>query len=161
MKKSLLFCLIITISIIDIFCLKNAFEFSVNNIVLDSSENNVALIVIIPMIIAFVIFIVTILNLLSGITGLFYLREVELHLKDFLYKKKNNFLTKLIKIVGYGFISIYFILLDDSIRNRNYYGIVFSLLAICITILYVIWFTGIINGYHIKQENRTLIDIEY
>ncbi|RDU25133.1 hypothetical protein [Anaerosacchariphilus polymeriproducens] len=160
MRKIILFCLIIVISILDIFFLYKAFETAIEYVCTNSTQENMTSIFFTPIVILFVITIVTIINLICGITGFLYLREIKIYLNYFFYKKNDHVAIKVIKIIGYIFNFIYAIIFINTVIYPDYYGGIFSLLAIGITFLYIIWFTGVIKGFQIKQKNRTFIDIE-
>lgn len=160
MKKILLFFLIIIISISDIFFLNKAFETDIEYAWINSTQDNRAAIILTPVIVLFVIFIVTIINLICGITGLLYLHDVKIQFNYIFYTKTDSVGTKLLKIIGYSFIFLYLIIFIQTIIYPDAYGCIFSLLATCITILYLIWFTGVNKGFQIKEQNKTFIDIE-
>lgn len=81
-------------------------------------------------------------HLFAGFLVLF-VNENRLLLSNFFYKKDNGLIIKILKIISYILILIYFISILLNIGIKDYYGVIWDLLAIIVTVFYIIWFQAV------------------
>lgn len=91
-------------------------------------------------------------HLFSGFLGVF-IDENKILLSNFFYLKDNDIMIKILKVISYVFISIYFSSLLSSINYRNYYGVVWDILAIIVTVFYILWFQALDKTKVCKKHN--------
>lgn len=147
MKKWGLWLLMIPVCILALYC----FLYSLNYEVKVGSFANSSFIFG-----YFIFFIMCVDNLcvhlFSGFLGVF-IDENKILLSNFFYLKDNDIMIKILKVISYVFISIYFSSLLSSINYRNYYGVVWDILAIIVTVFYILWFQALDKTKVCKKHN--------
>lgn len=92
-----------------------------------------------------IFFIICLCNIIVHIVAGIFINNQNKYInyKDAFYKKSDKLFSKVLKIVGYIFISFYISDMIVGTRIGNYYSIVWNLLAIVVTIFYLSYFSTI------------------
>lgn len=134
------------ISIADLFFLSKAFKYEFNNYSIPGHDN-MAAVLFLPVFYIIIAVATIIINIILGIAGLLYLKNTNLKIKDFFFLKNDNLALKIIKVTGYCFIFLYYTFAIDTLINADYFELLFFILAILNTFLYVIWTVAVAKGF--------------
>lgn len=131
-KKLILYFIMIPVCILALYCMWCSLNYKVKTGYFYNSSF---------MFLYFIFFIMCIGNIyVHFFAGILSINDNKLSFKSLFYSKTNHILMKIIKPVSYILISIYFISFFSDININDYYGAIWNLLAIIVTIFYLIWF---------------------
>lgn len=92
-----------------------------------------------------IFFVICLCNIIVHIiAGIFINNQNKyINYEDAFYKKSDKLPIKILKVIGYVFISFYIFDMSVGTINGNYYSIVWNSLAIIVTIYYLSYFSTI------------------
>lgn len=150
--KLILWCLIVFVSSISVFCLTEGIDhglLSIYDLEPEIVYGTLFLAAISPSIIKFLSIALAIFSL---ITGIFYLPKKTLHIRNLWYHRSDCTEHKFLKITSYVLCTLYLGLLGLSIWLQNYWLALFFLSLMITSLFYTIWFYSILEHSNKNQQ---------
>ena len=144
--KQILWCMIIFVSSISIFCLCQG----LNYLLLSLSDRKETLffgeLFFLNYFFSFIKWSSLLLAITAFLTGFLHLPKKDLHIKTLCYNKKERSELKKIKLNSYLLSFLYSILALIALFLHNYWLALFFLILIVVSIFYSIWFLGVMKS---------------